>query len=1511
MNPASSSALQLASIVRNWKMHQQQQQLQQHQQLPQFDPTSNGTSRHREVKQRKLSSPSEETTVSSSEYYDDDDEDHPGDYRHEDVHQEPPGLLVGHQVDTSGYQVAAAAPPAYIPIRTYQSNVNKYLLRNSASRFGPQQHHFQAPDSPSRFLGARSGLHSAYGGGGGGNGYLDLGRPSAEHWLSGGGGGGYRDLVSTAREPRRRESFHAGNFAMMSSEIGADAERVALPRTPPNPTGGGGADGGNFTHTSALGIGAAGSGENHRPSSRGGLQTSTPSNGVFGAPVSVTSGGNINGPSGQQQAANAINNNNNSHINGGQQKEANESEPSSSGGPPGPPALPPKPRPLIKSKESVSPLPLKRAGSVKPTTPTNQRSIGDANGNGAASPTLVDGDSPVAVTSPADATNTAGGLSRNPNVPTRPIAGVPKARGKAGGGWKARGGDFDSYNNNYQSPTDDDESAAGQINRNVNPVITSNVVVNRNKIGSSGGGAIGGGGRGGWGANARRQTVATSSGSRVQSPSAAAAGGAIANGIAAGDNPGSEQLPLKPQTPTGGGDPSRIDLSFENIPGPSGLLPHNPGVPGTIGGNPQSRYSNLSFWKARRVLFYRNGDPFFPGVEFRFKPGRDICTLEALLDKLSARMDLPRGARYIFSMDGDRKYSLEELEDGSSYVVSSFKVFKPASYGKKNGIWYASPGNQGWGGGAAGAAGGGGSRLSRKPSVTEVDNMPSGSLKPSAGRVIRIINSHDHSVQCRVLLNLRTSQPFEEVLEDLGQVLKMLSARKMYTASGQEVRSFSQLRNEFAEVDTFYLCSTPTLPVGALGPGVPPSPRRSRSRLGGSVPDDLGKTARQRARSKSRPRVLYAPENELVRASSDYPLLDSLKEEPTRITIRGLRRTFYPPMHHPPVDNSPPDKKLSLFWVHGYRGIDSKRNLWVLPSGELLYYVAAVAILYDREEEAQRHYTGHTEDIMCMEVHPSRELVGSGQRAGRDRKSQAHVRIWSTESLQTLYVFGMGELDSGVLAVAFSQLNGGSYILAVDAGRESILSVWQWQWGHLLGKVATLQEGIWGATFHPLDDNLLITHGKGHLAFWHRRKDGFFEKTDIIKPPARTFVTCVQFEPDGDVITADSDGFITIYSVDADGAYFVRMEFEAHSKAIACLVMLSEGTLISGGEKDRKIAAWDSLQNYKRITDIKLPESAGGVRTIYPQRPGRNDGNIYVGTTRNNILEGSLQRRFNQVIFGHGKQLWAMAAHPNDEVFATGGHDKYVALWRRHKLIWTSSVGYEIISLAFHPYGAALAAGSSEGHLVVINAENGATMLTIRVCGSPLNCVEFNTVGDMIAIGSQNGSIYLFRVSRDGFSFKKINKIRGSQPLTHLDWSSEGNFLQSTTVDFDLLFWDVKSLSPEKSPIAMKDVKWSTNNSTVGFLVAGMWNNRYYATPANTIISTASRTFAQDLITCGDTDGYLRLFRYPCITPRAEFTEAKVYSGTIACVKFLYGNHSLVTVGGTDASLMIWELIEE
>lgn len=58
-----------------------------------------------------------------------------------------------------------------------------------------------------------------------------------------------------------------------------------------------------------------------------------------------------------------------------------------------------------------------------------------------------------------------------------------------------------------------------------------------------------------------------------------------------------------------------------------------------------------------------------------------------------------------------------------------------------------------------------------------------------------------------------------------------------------------------------------------------------------------------------------------------------------------------------------PSKKLKLEWVYGYRGRDCRSNLYFLPTGEIVYFVAALAILYNPEEQIQRHYTEHTDDI--------------------------------------------------------------------------------------------------------------------------------------------------------------------------------------------------------------------------------------------------------------------------------------------------------------------------------------------------------------------------------------------------------------------------------------------------------------------------------------------------------------------------------------------------------------------
>jgi microtubule-associated protein-like 1/2 len=56
-------------------------------------------------------------------------------------------------------------------------------------------------------------------------------------------------------------------------------------------------------------------------------------------------------------------------------------------------------------------------------------------------------------------------------------------------------------------------------------------------------------------------------------------------------------------------------------------------------------------------------------------------------------------------------------------------------------------------------------------------------------------------------------------------------------------------------------------------------------------------------------------------------------------------------------------QKLKLDWVYGYRGRDARSNLYLLPTGELVYFVAAVVVLFNPDINKQRHYLGHTEEI--------------------------------------------------------------------------------------------------------------------------------------------------------------------------------------------------------------------------------------------------------------------------------------------------------------------------------------------------------------------------------------------------------------------------------------------------------------------------------------------------------------------------------------------------------------------
>ncbi len=142
--------------------------------------------------------------------------------------------------------------------------------------------------------------------------------------------------------------------------------------------------------------------------------------------------------------------------------------------------------------------------------------------------------------------------------------------------------------------------------------------------------------------------------------------------------------------------------------------------------------------------------------------------------------------------------------------------------------------------------------------------------------------------------------------------------------------------------------------------------------------------------------------------------------------------------------------------------------------------------------------------------------------------------------------------------------------------------------------------------------------------FWNRKKDGFFERSDLLK--GNRHFTCHEFLESGDFLAGDSDGMVAEYSVSNEGEYYMRREFEAHKKGgVACLLMFNEHTLISGGDrvgiffeiilgivrslhfsfKDGMVMSWDSARDFEKMSEASLPEGTGCARTIVPQKQVR------------------------------------------------------------------------------------------------------------------------------------------------------------------------------------------------------------------------------------------------------------------------------------------------------------------
>ena len=143
---------------------------------------------------------------------------------------------------------------------------------------------------------------------------------------------------------------------------------------------------------------------------------------------------------------------------------------------------------------------------------------------------------------------------------------------------------------------------------------------------------------------------------------------------------------------------------------------------------------------------------------------------------------------------------------------------------------------------------------------------------------------------------------------------------------------------------------------------------------------------------------------------------------------------------------------------------------------------------------------------------------------------------------------------------------------------------------------------------------------------------------------------------------------------------------------------------------------------------------------------------------------------------------------------------------------------------------------------------------------------------------------------------------RVTSAVTHLDWSSDSEFIVVNSLAFELKFM---SLSSKKlvSASASLGIEWNTWTCIFGFNVQGIWP------PASTgyVMNYTCLSNNKKVLATGDDFSTVKLYKNPCTVTHARYKEYRGHSSHVPKIRFSKNDTYLLSVGGNDKCVMVWE----
>merc|ERR1711988_1324273 len=625
-------------------------------------------------------------------------------------------------------------------------------------------------------------------------------------------------------------------------------------------------------------------------------------------------------------------------------------------------------------------------------------------------------------------------------------------------------------------------------------------------------------------------------------------------------------------------------------------------------------------------------------------------------------------------------------------------------------------------------------------------------------------------------------------------------------------------------------------------------------------------------------------------------------------------------------DSAATSMDLTLEHVHGFRGHDTRQALFYNSAGKVVWFTAAVGIVYDKETNQQRFFMGegaHDDDILCMAMHPDGTTVATGQ-IGKEPK----ICVWDSDDCQMKSEL-VGKHQRGISAVAFSQ--SGNKLGSIGMDDQNSVIVWDWKKGKPLGAPAKGGPNkLLMITFDAANDSNFFTVGAKHCKFWSvspggklAGKNGAFGK----KFKQQTLLVTAAHR--GGYLSGCYDGKIYTWI----GGSCVN-QIKAHDGPTYAIYSCEHG-VVSGG-KDGAVILYDiSLKE-----QAKWNIAGESIRSVFLSK----DGLILAGTFEGSIYEiNSKTKDAPPVVInlGHGGmkeannkysgELWGLSMHPSGKMYATCGDDRLLRVFdiTGRKCLAATDVGVldcRARACCWHPDGHRIAVAQKDGKVRILEFDGKSSVAEKAVLPQMrtfknleqggIDELRFNPKGDLLATGAHSegkgghgGMIDIFNTSdADPSKWKQANKLQGHTSfVTHLDWDVDGKIIKSTDGNPELLYWDATggSGNVKGGASTFADVEWATYSTICGWPVQGIFRKlpgqvkQMDMTDVNMVDVSSDKK----VIALGDDYGQVALYSYPCTRTGDKGKYFGGHSSHVPNVKFTGDSEYLISVGGHDLAV--------